>query len=295
MKRHKGHVRPIRATDVRGWIPRRPADSHKGKNGHVLIVAGSRGMSGAAILSSLGALRAGAGLVTTAIVESERAVVASYLPEVLTLALPETFEGTLSDKAFSVLEEYRAKRYISAAAVGPGLSIDASVGDVVRAILKKWNVPLVLDADGLNVVSAKDLEGLSNLVITPHPGEFSRLLGVTTERIHDDRIGVARKAAEEGSWVCVLKGQGTVISDGRQTGVNTTGNQAMAAGGMGDVLAGMIATFLAQGLTTFNAACAGVYLHGSAGDIARVSDRGMLASELAAAIPQALKKIGVTL
>src|SRR5207245_2649767 len=151
---------------VRKMIPRRPADAHKGRNGHVLAIAGSRGMSGAAFLVGLGALRSGAGLVTVAMPEGELASVTSQLPEALTLPLPEAAEGRLADRAWDVLEAYRKSRTITALALGPGLSVHESVAQILKAILKEWDLPAVLDADGLNNTTPRDLQARSKTVIT---------------------------------------------------------------------------------------------------------------------------------
>jgi NAD(P)H-hydrate epimerase len=274
-------------------LPRRPADSYKGKNGHVLVVAGSRGMSGAAYLTALGALRGGAGLVTAAIVEGERSVITQALPEAMTLPLPQTLDGCLSEAALPILNDYLEIRSISAVALGPGLSVHSSVAKIVKTILQTWDKPLVVDADGLNNLTAEDIGPHPPMVITPHPLELARLLEVNRDVVKEGRVMVAEKAAADHQWICVLKGRHTVVTDGRTTRINPTGNPAMATGGMGDVLTGVIAAFLAQGLPPLEASFAGVYLHGLAGDMARVSDRGMLARELANTIPQALKKIGV--
>jgi len=288
---------PLRlsAAAVRRWIPRRPPDSHKGFNGHVLVIAGSRGMSGAAALSTLGALRAGAGLVTTALVTGERAAVAYGVPEALTLPLPESQDGSLAADALAVIQKYIAARRIRAVALGPGLSTHAGARTVVRRLLPSLKIACVLDADGLNNLRPAELRRPRGgpLVVTPHPGEFARLFGGRPDARPAVRLAAARQAARRYGLVCVLKGRGTVISDGKRTHVNPTGNAAMAAGGMGDVLTGVIAGFLAQGLPAFEAACAGVYLHGLAADIARISDRGLLAGEVAFHLPHALRKIGV--
>jgi ADP-dependent NAD(P)H-hydrate dehydratase / NAD(P)H-hydrate epimerase len=283
----------LSAPQVKQWIPRRPLDAHKGKNGHLLVVAGSRGMSGAAFLSGLGALRAGAGLVTVATVESERAVMTSALPEVLTLGLPETAEGAIAESAIDSLIQYLRSHSVNALAVGPGLSVNPQTAKVICDILDEFDLPLVLDADGLNTISPEATKGYSSLVITPHPAELARFVGVDREKIKHDRVQAAQTTARDHELVCVLKGHHTVISDGQSIRLNPTGNPALAAGGMGDVLTGVIGAFLAQGLGRFEAACAGAYLHGLAGDIARISDRGLLAREVAHAIPAALKKIGV--
>lgn len=248
-------------------------------------------MAGAAILSGLGALRAGAGLLTVGVVEKERRTVTTRLPEAMTLSLPESKTGCISFAAIEIIKNYVRRRTITALAIGPGLSTHAAVRKVIKSLLS-FPLPIVLDADGLNNIRAGELIG-SQAVITPHPGELARLLGVTRRQIEKDRPGIAQKTARKLGIVCVLKGNRTVISDGDITFINPTGNQAMATGGMGDVLTGVIAGLLAQGLDIFEAACAGVYLHGLAGDLARVSDRGLLASDVAAHVPDALKQIGI--
>jgi hydroxyethylthiazole kinase-like uncharacterized protein yjeF len=244
----------------------------------VLIVAGSRGMTGAAYMCALGALKTGVGLVTVALPESSRRLLTGRLPEAMTVAL-------------SGIKVYVRRRTITTLAVGPGLGVGTSQKKLVLELIR-MRLPMVLDADGLNNVHPKDFK-VRQTVITPHPGELARLLGVSARVIQKDRVHAARSTAKRLGVVCVLKGHRTVISDGRRTCINPTGNPAMATGGMGDVLTGAIATLLAQGLTPFDAACAGVYLHGLAGDLARVSDRGLLATELASHIPHALKKIGI--
>jgi ADP-dependent NAD(P)H-hydrate dehydratase / NAD(P)H-hydrate epimerase len=274
-------------------LPRRQAESHKGHNGHVLLVAGSRGMSGAAVLSARGALRIGAGLVTVAIVDSERSVVTHQLPEALTLPLPENNEGHLTDAAMPLLRTYMQKRPINALAIGPGLSIADPVERLVKAFLSESEKPLVLDADGLNTISLDDLSVRSPLIITPHPGELAKLLRIEAHAVQRYRVQLAQNLARQRRLICVLKGHQTVIADGKVARINSSGNPAMATGGMGDVLTGAIAGLLAQGLSPWDAACAGVYLHGLAGDLAKVSDRGLLASEVADFLPRALSKIGL--
>jgi hydroxyethylthiazole kinase-like uncharacterized protein yjeF len=173
------------------------------------------------------------------------------------------------------------------------LSVASSVQSVIKGILKNWEQPLVLDADGLNNIKPPDLSGYPKLIITPHSGEMAHLLGVERDLVKKDRIRVAENAARDYQLVCVLKGHQTVITDGKTTRINPTGNPAMATGGMGDVLTGIISGLLAQGLDPMPAACAGVYVHGLAGDLVRLSDRGLLASDVAQAVPRALSKIGV--
>jgi ADP-dependent NAD(P)H-hydrate dehydratase / NAD(P)H-hydrate epimerase len=282
----------LTAETAAALIPERLPDAHKGTSGHLLLLAGSRGLSGAAVLAARGALRAGAGLVTAAIVASERQVITASLPEALTLSLPESPDGQLGPDAYSLLEKYRAARGIDALAMGPGLSVRPPVGDIVRSIVDDWTLPMVLDADALNSRSADDLRGCEEVVITPHPGEMARLLKRSIAEVQAQRVQVAERAAKDWSVVCVLKGHQTVVTDGTQTFINTTGNPAMASGGMGDVLTGVIGALLAQGASPLNAACAGVFLHGLAADRAAVSDRGLLASDVADALPLALKEIG---
>jgi NAD(P)H-hydrate epimerase len=283
----------LTAARVRKVLPKRPEDTHKGLNGHVLIVAGSRGMSGAAALCARGALRIGAGLVTAAIVDSERDMIGRQLPEAMTLGLPETWEGVMTENALPVLKGYAEKHKLNTLAVGPGLSIDAGVSRVVKGLIKDWDLPLVLDADGLNNVTLDALRNLEDLIITPHMGELARLLKLDVATVKRTPIQSAQHAARECRLVCVLKGHPTIITDGTQTVLNPTGNPAMATGGMGDILTGIISGLVAQGLALWDAACAGVYLHGLAADLIKTSDRGLLASDVADALPRALSKIGV--
>lgn len=278
---------------VRRLIPARPRDAHKGTSGHLLIVAGSRGMSGASVLSTLGALHGGAGLVTTALPETERLVLTGHVPEALSLPLP-TSDGKLSPAALSALNRYRKNRPLTALALGPGLSMGPAIRTIVRHLLITWPIPSVLDADGINVLTPEDFVPHPALVLTPHPGEMARFLGLSRKRVLDDGPSLVARWARQLGVVFVLKSHRTLVSDGHHTFVNTTGNAAMATGGMGDVLTGLIGALLAQGLRPLEAACAGVFVHGLAGDLVRVGDRGLLARELAKGIPSAFKKIGVS-
>lgn len=286
---------------IRKWLKARPKDAHKGDFGHVLIVAGSRGMAGAGILSAHGALRGGAGLVTLATVKSQQPAAAKHLrPEAMTLGLPESKEGSLSIKAVPEIVSFMRKRKITSLVLGPGLSRKNGVPVFVRMLLSKIvSAPLrlkavLLDADGF--LSAPNLGGLKfPLIVTPHAGEFSRFTGISMARIAADRIGTAKKFAKLNQVVCVLKGHRTVISDGDRAVVNPTGNPGMARGGSGDVLSGLIAALIenVQSHSPFYAACAGVYIHGLAGDLAakEKTQIGMAAGDLAEKIPSAFKKI----
>ncbi|MDI6711082.1 MAG: NAD(P)H-hydrate dehydratase [Bacillota bacterium] len=282
---------------VREWLPPRSPQAHKGDFGRVLLVAGSRGMAGAARLAAAGALRAGAGLVTLAVPAGLQPVVAAGLTEAMTLGLPETVEGSLSLAAYDALAPSTALATVLA--LGPGLSTHPETVEVVRRLVQETSLPCVVDADGLNALALGALElrsrkGRAPLILTPHPGEMARLVGRPAGEVQADRTGTATRGAAEWNAVVVLKGARTVIAgpDGT-TYLNPTGNPGMASGGMGDVLTGIIAGLLAQGLDPLRAAAAGVYLHGRAGDLAVAArggePRGLLAGDLLAALPYTLQ------
>lgn len=278
---------------LRAALPERRPDSHKGDYGHVLVVAGSRGKGGAARLSALGALRAGAGLVTAAVPES---LTARFLPgamEVMTEGLEETSEGTIARRALKRLRRLLDGK--KAVAIGPGLTTHEETSSMVRELVGDVRVPLVLDADGLNAFAgkARSLSGRRRpLLLTPHPGEMGRLTGRDTKEVQADRIGVARALAAAGGCHVVLKGHQTLVaSPDRHVSVNPTGNPAMATAGMGDVLTGLLAGLLAQGIEVGTAARLGVYVHGLAGDLAAGPDGGtpILARDLLDACPRAFR------
>jgi hydroxyethylthiazole kinase-like uncharacterized protein yjeF len=286
----------VRAGWVAGVFPRRAPDSHKGHFGRVVLVAGAVGFAGAAVLAARGAIRAGAGLVTVAVPRSLAMLPPSVLPEAMTRPLPETSAGTLSREAVpAVLEAAGAATVV---AIGPGLTTHPEVVGLVREVLPRIDRPLVVDADALNALGGeaalllRDVPG--PVVITPHPGELSRLLGTPVPEIQADRVASARHAARTLGAVTVLKGARTVVAapDGR-AGIVPTGNAAMATGGMGDVLTGMVASLLAQRLPAFEAAAAAAYLHGLAGDLAAGHgvELGLLAREVADHVPGALARI----
>lgn len=273
----------------------RPADANKGDFGRVLIVAGSRGMSGAAVLCGSAALRGGAGLVRVAVPESVLALVAVGNPCFMTVPLAEDGQGRLSAAARDeLLELARANTVV---AVGPGLGRSSDLTDLVLSLIEQTQTPLVVDADGLNALRGQTtpLRGrTAPLVLTPHPGEFARLLGNDVATVQADRQRLAARFAAEHELVLVLKGQGTVVTDGRRVYVNPTGNPGMATGGTGDVLTGLIAALLGQGLEAFAAAQLGVYLHGKAGDLARdeLGEVSLIASDLLAYLPRAFRALG---
>ncbi|HEV2113737.1 MAG TPA: NAD(P)H-hydrate dehydratase [Terriglobales bacterium] len=230
-------------------IPPRAPDSNKGNYGHVLVIAGSLGKAGAAAMAGIAALRAGAGLVTVATPRSALNTVASFAPELMTEPLEETAAGTISPSALETLEHLLRGK--SVLALGPGLSTHPETVDLVRALVGNCRLPLVLDADGLNAFAGMmaKLDGakLSQLVITPHPGEMARLLGCPVADVQNHRVEVARSVAQQQNAVVVLKGYRTLVAhpDGR-VWANPTGNPAMAKGGSGDVLTGMIAGMMAR-------------------------------------------------
>jgi NAD(P)H-hydrate epimerase len=271
-------------------LPARAADANKGDFGKVLVIAGSRGMSGAAVLCASAALRGGAGLVRLAVPESLLPLVAAANPCYMTVPLPEDREGRLSAHAMAPLLD--AARWCTAAVIGPGLGQSADVAMVVLGVVDQTTVPLVLDADALNAL-APHLGALSArkgpLVLTPHPGEFARLLGCPTADVQARRQEAAVAFAASRRVVLALKGRGTVVTDGRRVYVNTTGNPGMATGGTGDTLTGLIGALLAQRLEPFVAAQVGVYLHGLAGDLARddLGDTSLIASDLLEYLPRA--------
>ena len=273
-------------------LPPRPRDSNKGLFGSVLVVAGSRGMAGAAALCGAAALRSGAGLVRIATPAEVQPTVASFEPSYMTYPLPCNEDGLIQiTTALPILE--RLAKTASVIAVGPGLGQSDDIRQLVRFLITAAGKPLVVDADGLNALAGQTdlLSGLNHpVIVTPHPGEFARLTGAKIAEVQSDRIGRAtRMATLSESLVVVLKGAGTVVTDGRRYYINTTGNPGMATGGTGDVLTGVIAALLAQKLTPFEAAQIGVFIHGLAGDIARDQNGeiGMIAGDLVDALPDA--------
>jgi len=272
--------------------PPRAADAHKGHAGRLFVLAGAPGKTGAAALTSLAAVRAGAGLVTLGVPRSLNPILEAKITEPMTWPLPETDDRTLSLQAFpEILKQLEGQ---SALALGPGLSTHSETVDLVLRLVEACPVPAVLDADALNAVSRDP--GVLNkarvpLILTPHPGEMARLAGGSIQDIQNDRLGVARRFALTHHVVLVLKGARTLVAfpDGSAF-VNTTGNPGLAGGGTGDVLTGIIAAFLARGMTAGEAAKSGVYLHGLAGDYCRRSlgPVGYLAGDLCDVLPRCL-------
>jgi ADP-dependent NAD(P)H-hydrate dehydratase / NAD(P)H-hydrate epimerase len=268
--------------DARGWLPQRRADSNKGTYGHVLIVAGSRGKSGAAALAGLAALRSGVGLCTVATPEDALSDVLGHAPELMGVGLDDDKPlGPIHLEA--LLEAAEGK---DALVLGPGIARGKKTHQLIAQLLERFPGPVVLDADGLNAVAGR-LEVLraaqGPLVLTPHPGEMARLSGLSVAEIQADRVAVARDFARAHRVVVVLKGARTVVAspDG-QVRVNPTGNPGMATGGTGDVLSGVCGALLAQGLAPVDAASTAVYAHGLAGDLEQEwrGELGLIASDL---------------
>jgi NAD(P)H-hydrate epimerase len=281
---------------VRSCLPPRPEDAHKGTTGHLLVVAGSRGKTGAASMTVSAALRAGAGLVTLASGAGTNTVAAARTMEVMTTLLPEDEQGAIAESAFDlVIEQMNGKKCL---ALGPGLGQAAGTQRLVRRIIVHSPIALVVDADGINALAGHThilKKASAPIILTPHPGEMARLLDTRTMMVQQDRIGCARDFATEFKVHLVLKGARTVIAhpDGRVF-VNPTGNAGMASAGMGDVLTGLIAGLATQGTNPGCAALAGVYLHGGAADslAAAMGPYGYLAGEVLRAVPGEIKKIG---
>lgn len=276
----------------------RPDRTHKGDVGRVAIIAGSRGMSGAAVLAALGALRGGAGLVRVCTPASVQPLVAAGDPCLMTVALAEDEAGRISDRAVGALRESR--EWASVAAIGPGLGVSDGVRSIVTHVWDEFGGPLVADADALNALARCDAGvwrtrvGRSTIV-TPHPGEMARLRGAVglaecNEQDDETRLRCAWEFARRAGVTVVLKGHNTIVAEAARTYRNTSGNPGMATGGMGDVLTGLVAALLGQGFDAFDAARLAVFAHGAAADrlAKRIAPFGYLSREVAEEIPVAL-------
>ena len=279
---------------------RRKPEAHKGDYGHALIISGSVGKSGAAILCARGALRAGAGLVTVATAETVLPIVAGGMPELMTAPLPATDAGTISRRSLEgrhFAEILEGKNVI---AMGPGLATHPETQQFVRSVLANSALPVILDADGLNAFVGRADEFAKRkgapLAVTPHPGEMARLAGCSTKEVQADRLNVALRAAARWQAFVVLKGYHTIVAtpDGRAF-INSTGNPGMATGGTGDVLTGILAGLTAQfGATAWEAVLGlGVFLHGLAGDLAaaRLGEQSLIAGDLVESLPAAFAQV----
>lgn len=282
--------------EIASILPQRPPDAHKGSMGRVLVLAGSCGHTGAAVLTSMGALRSGCGLVTLGVPRSLNTIFEIKLTEVITKPLLETEAGTLGLEAEGEIIDM--VKQADALAVGPGLARHPETQALVRKLMMTVEKPMVIDADALNILEG-DISLLGRrqapTVITPHPGEMSRLLGIPASKVQAKRVSLSRETAVKQGIVVVLKGARTVIagSDGNVF-INPTGNSGMASAGMGDVLTGIIASLVSQGIECLEAAKAGVFLHGLAGDIAAdvKGKEAMIAGDLLDSLSEVFLKIG---
>ena len=273
-------------------LPTRAPDSHKGTFGRVVVFAGSRGMSGAAVLTGTTALRGGAGLVTMAVPESIQPAVCAHDPSLMTVGLPENARGQISIHALDEVLQLASKA--DAVACGPGWGASSSTRAIATALYRHAECPVVFDADALNVLALELRDGSLRAsyprVLTPHPGEFSRLTGLETKDIQANRDDTAAEFAKTHGVVLLLKGHETVITDGERVALNSTGNPGLATGGAGDVLTGLITAFLAGGMPAFDAAQLAAHVHGVAADLVvrELSEAGLIASDLPRAIARVL-------
>ncbi len=284
----------LTAEMICNMIPERNPDAHKGSNGHLLVIAGSTGKTGAAAMTAITAMRSGAGLVTLGIPKSLNQIMENMVIEAMTEPLPETETHALSDSAFDKIKGLLSGK--QCLAIGPGIGTEDETRTLIQRIIPESSVPLVIDADGLNSLAGNtDIlkDARVPVILTPHPGEMAKLSGITVPEIQKDRVGCARSFANKFNAYVVLKGAGTVIAhpDGKVF-INPTGNPGMASGGMGDVLTGLIAGFVAQGFSPGEAANAGVYLHGAAADsLSAISPFGYIATDVMEAIPGQIGKL----
>jgi NAD(P)H-hydrate epimerase len=276
-------------------LPARPADGHKGTFGRVLVIAGSIGMTGAAALVGRAALRAGAGLVRVATAKSALPIVASIEPSYTTLPLPEDNAGRISSKAINAILNTAEEHDI--VAIGPGMGQSPGLRSVVETLVQQEGLRLLIDGDGLNNLS--QLPGWpkkrkADLVLTPHPGEMKRLWsGLFREEMPQDRQQTATQVAQTTQAVTILKGAGTVVTDGARLYVNTTGNPGMGTAGAGDVLTGITSALMGQRLSNFDATVLGVYVHGLSGDLAaaQLGQVSLIATDLIDFLPEAFKRL----
>ena len=268
-------------------LPERKPDAHKGDFGKILLLCGSKGYTGAAALAAMGALRVGSGLVHIGVAENIYSIIATKLLEPIVLPLPDK-DGKLSKAAIAEIETILPK--MDCVLMGPGLGQSEDIAEIVCWVLKTFSGPVILDADGINVMAThkhilRERTGIT--IITPHAGEFQRIGG----NISPNRLEAAVKLSQDLGVITVLKGNNTVITDGIDSYINPTGNPGMAVGGSGDVLAGMLTGLLGQGLKPLDAAACAVWLHGAAGDICQkeIGQYGMLPSDMLRVLPRLLK------
>jgi len=276
-------------------LPPRARDAHKGTFGRILIVGGSTGLTGAPCLAALGAQRAGAGLVTVAVPEGLNAIIEGKLTSAMSRPLPQPCSPVLEEHGAELILQWAGE--FDVVALGPGLGRAAQTVRAAVRLAQELPVPTVIDADGLNALAGRTAvlrSARGARLLTPHPGEMARLTGAAgAAAIQADRAGVAARFAREHGVLLALKGADTVVTDGRRIFINPTGNPGMAAGGTGDVLTGMAAALLCQGLETFEALQLAVFVHGLAGDLAarEVGELSMTAEDVLSAVPTAFLRV----
>jgi NAD(P)H-hydrate epimerase len=280
-------------------LPPRAPNSHKGDFGRALLIGGSRGMAGAIALAGMATLRSGAGLVRLAVASDCLATLAAYEPSYMTAELPADRAGHISLRSLERIEELAASATV--VACGPGLGRSGGLTHLVATLYERVERPLVLDADGLNALAqsgtlASQPRRLSApRVLTPHPAEFARLISASTGDVQARREELAQRFAADHGIVLILKGHRSVITDGRRTAINATGNPGMATGGTGDVLTGIVTGLLCQGLSPYDAARLAAYVHGLAGDLAasELGQTSLIASDLLRFLPAAFQALSV--
>ena len=285
----------LTAEQIRTDFPRRKSDTHKGRSGHLLVVAGSTGKTGAAAMTALSAMRSGAGLVTLGVAASLNPIIETQVLEVMSAPLPESRCGILAESAIDDIKQLIAGK--SCLAIGPGIGQAAETRSLVKKIISQIDTPMVIDADGLNSIAGQTRllkKRNAPTVLTPHPGEMARLIETSPAAVQQNRLETARDFAKNFGVHVVLKGAATVIAhpDGSAY-INPTGNPGMAAGGMGDVLTGVLAGFITQGFSPEAATHTAAYLHGAAADTLaeKIGPIGYLAGEVMSAIPGEIKKL----
>jgi NAD(P)H-hydrate epimerase len=279
---------------IKGFLKKRPRHSHKGDFGHVFILAGSRGLTGAAALAANACLRSGAGLATLGIPSSLNLAMEAKLTEVMTHPLPETRDGSLSLMGKEEILERADDSDVLI--MGPGLSRNPETQKLIKELIVNIKKNMVLDADALNAITDSPAilkRTLEKCIVTPHPGEMARLINKNIDYVQKNRLSIAKKFANQYNPVVILKGSGTVVADKNTSYVNKTGNPGMATAGSGDVLTGVIGGFLAQGMRPFEAAKFAVYIHGLAGDLAakEIGEVGLIASDILEKIPEAIVRL----
>ncbi len=272
-------------------IKKRLKDTHKGNYGHLFVLGGSPGMTGAVCMAGKAAMRSGCGLVTIGIPEGLNDIIEVKLTEVMSMPLAETHERTFSVRAVAPALEFIRER-ADAVVIGPGISFRVKeTSDFVKQVVEKTEKPLVIDADAIRIISENKslLKKNGNIILTPHPGEMGYLTGLSTKKIQERREETAKEFAENYGVTLILKGHHTIITDGKNICINLTGNPGMATAGSGDVLAGILGSFLAQGYDPFESAKYAAYVHGLAGDIAakELGETSLIASDIIDRLPSA--------